>query len=218
MGSVKPPFFQFTLALSKTYPNNHENNVSDIPEFKMFSGRMPPRLLQSKFWTPDNKILDQPQTCLPFWVPRYFSPYCTACFLLRVRHGSRYGFLAEVPVIHTSYCYIISATMWLFDKEGRCRCRNCARGGTGGFSTPTFGQLGPYLWFSSQTYPIRNNETLISMAFVKFMMHFQLKFQNLFSGEHAPRSISLLICLHVHVQHPPPPPPHFKTHFAIPEI
>ena len=61
-------FSWVTLALSKTYPKNPENDASDVPDFKIFPGKHAPepprlsRILCSQIWTPTNKILVPPQS------------------------------------------------------------------------------------------------------------------------------------------------------------
>ena len=55
---LRPLFFRFTLALSKTYPKTPENGISDIPDF---GGACPWPPKQSHLRTPSNKTLDPPQ-------------------------------------------------------------------------------------------------------------------------------------------------------------
>ena len=61
MGSVKPPF------LPQIHPESPGNGISDVPDFKIFWGSMPPdppslsRLRLSHILSPLHKILDPSQ-------------------------------------------------------------------------------------------------------------------------------------------------------------
>ena len=97
--------------------------------------------------------------------------------------------------------------------------RGRAGGGAGRLEPPTFGQIGPYLQFSLQTYPFKKTKRSQKRDIFRFSNAFPaiwgLAFHE-FPGEACPRAPLAYDCLPTRVL-PLPPPTHFRTRSAAPD-